>query len=213
MRPKRLQSASTLGTFALARSSSAGHASEFLHVLIKGVVEAREGASLHAVLGSGDTFDARAVVHSEAGEDFVAVEESLCYLLPREDILRLVRRNQGFAAFFYAALSQKLDALSASGDTRGMDSVLSTRIRNVRYGAAAFVKGSDTLEQAAHAMLEADTDAVFVDDKGSRTGVVTGLKLTRASIIQRLPLDTPVREIAQFEVVSIDADDLLVEPC
>ncbi|GJE44067.1 DUF294 nucleotidyltransferase-like domain-containing protein [Methylobacterium soli] len=188
---------------------SQGQPSEVLHVLIKGMVEAREGASLHAVLGPGDTFDARAVVHNEAGEDFVAAEETLCFLLPRDHILALVHRNQGFAAFFYAELSQKLDALFAPRDSRGMDSVLSTRIRNVRYGAAVFVKASDTLEQAAHAMLEADIDAVYVDDDG-RIGVVTGLKLTRASIIQRLPLDTPVREIAQFDVVAIDADDLLV---
>ena len=92
------------------------------------------------------------------------------------------------------------------------DSVLSTRIRNVRYGAAVFVKAGDTLEQAAHAMLEADIDAVYVDDNG-RIGVVTGLKLTRASIIQRLPLDTPVREITRFDVVAIDADDLWWTPC
>ncbi|MER2265368.1 cyclic nucleotide-binding domain-containing protein, partial [Methylobacterium oxalidis] len=189
---------------------SQGQSSKYLHVLFKGMVEVREGASLHAVLGPGDTFDARAVVHNEAGEDFVAAEETLCFLLPREHILTLVHQNQAFAAFFYAELSQKLDALSAPRDTRGMDSVLSTRIRDIRYGAAVFVNGGDTLEQAAHAMLDADIDAVYVEDDG-RVGVVTGLKLTRASIIRHLPVDTPVREIAQFEVVSIDADDLLVD--
>ncbi|MER2265365.1 cyclic nucleotide-binding domain-containing protein, partial [Methylobacterium oxalidis] len=189
---------------------SQGQSSKYLHVLIKGVVEVREGASLHAVLGPGDTFDARAVVHNEAGEDFVAAEETLCFLLPRDHILKLVHQNQAFAAFFYAELSQKLDALAAPRDTRGMDSVLSTRIRNVRYGAAVFVNGGDSLEQAAHAMLDADIDALYVNDD-DRVGVVTGLKLTRASVIQRLPLNTPVREIAQFEVVSIDADDLVVD--
>ncbi|WP_336491901.1 CBS domain-containing protein [Methylobacterium nigriterrae] len=91
-----------------------------------------------------------------------------------------------------------------------MDSVLGTRIRDARYSEAVFIDGSATLEAAAHAMLEADTDAVFVDERG-RIGVVTGLKLTRACMIRRLPPETPVREIAQFEVVSIEADQLLVD--
>ncbi|AWN43821.1 DUF294 nucleotidyltransferase-like domain-containing protein [Methylobacterium durans] len=187
-----------------------GQASDFLHVMIKGAVEARHGAALHDVFGAGDIFDARAVVHSEAGEDFVAAEETLCFLLPRSNILDLVHRNDGFAAFFYAELSRKLDALPTRCDPRGIDSVLSTRIRDARYSEAVFIRGCATLQAAAHAMLEADTDAVFVDD-GERTGVVTGLKLTRACMIRRLPAETPVREIAQFEVVSIDADQLLVD--
>jgi CBS domain-containing protein len=187
-----------------------GQASDCLHVIIKGAVEARHGAALHDVLGTGDIFDARAVVHSEASEDFIAAEETLCFLIPRTDVLDLVHRNDGFGAFFYAELSRKLDALSTSRDPRGMDSVLGTRIRDARYREAVFIDGSASLEAAAHVMLEADTDAVFVDECG-RIGVVTGLKLTRACMIRRLPLETPVREIAQFEVVSIEADQLLVD--
>ncbi|WP_336489914.1 DUF294 nucleotidyltransferase-like domain-containing protein [Methylobacterium nigriterrae] len=187
-----------------------GRPSEFLHVLIKGTVEARDGAALLAVLGPGDTFDARAVVHREAGEDFVAAAETLCFLLPGDEILSLVRRNQAFAAFFYAELSQKLDALAEPHERSGVDSVLSRRVRSARLGAGVFVEGSDTLESAAHAMLRADIDAVFVED-GGRVGVVTGLKLTRACVIQRRPPETPVREIARFDMVSIKADDLLVD--
>ncbi|WP_336491902.1 cyclic nucleotide-binding domain-containing protein [Methylobacterium nigriterrae] len=36
-----------------------GQASDFLHVVIKGAVEARHGAALHDLLGAGDIFDAR----------------------------------------------------------------------------------------------------------------------------------------------------------
>ena len=56
-----------------------GHASDLLHVVIKGAVEVRDGDTLLAVLGPKDSFDSRAVVHGAAGEDFVAVEETLCY--------------------------------------------------------------------------------------------------------------------------------------
>lgn len=186
-----------------------GAGSDVLHVLLKGGVEVRSAAALLAMLRAGDSFDARALVHGEAGEDFIAAEESLCQLLPRAEILALVKSNPAFGAFFYAELSQKLDALTPRG--AGLtDSVFATKVRDIRHGPCAMVDGSATLEDAAKRMLEADSDAIFVEDGGS-VGVVTGLKLTRACLIERLPADTPVREIARFEVVAVDADARVVD--
>lgn len=99
------------GAVILAR----GAASDHLHVLLKGSVEVRGEASVLALLDAGDSFDARALVHGEAGEDFVAVEETLCQLLPKAEVLALVRSNPAFGAFLYAELSQKLDALTPRG--------------------------------------------------------------------------------------------------
>lgn len=187
-----------------------GKTSHFLHVLLKGTIEVRNGDALLAILRAGDTFDARAVVHGEAGEDFLAAEEALCVLLPRDQIIALVHSNAAFGAFFYAEVSQKLDALSARprGDIAG--SVLSTRVRDCRHGPAVFVDGLATMEEAGRAMLEAGVDAAFVRD-GERIGIVTGLKLTRALIIDRRDLETHVREIARFDVVSIEAEDRLAD--
>ena len=86
-----------------------GQPAEALFVVIKGTIEGRDGDVLHAMLRAKDSFDSRAVVHGAAGEDFVAAEETLCYLLPQAVVLSLIRRNPGFAAFFYAEISRKLD--------------------------------------------------------------------------------------------------------
>ena len=64
-----------------------GSASEALHVVIKGSVEARDEGVLNAVLGPKDSFDSRALVHGAAGEDFTAAEETLCFLLPKPVVL------------------------------------------------------------------------------------------------------------------------------
>ena len=87
-----------------------GTAAELLHVIIKGSVEERDGETVEARLGPKDTFDARAVVHGTAGSFFVAAEETLCYLVPRPLVLDLVKRNPGFAAFFYSEISRKLES-------------------------------------------------------------------------------------------------------
>ena len=55
--------------------------SESLHVIIKGLVEERDGEELEAVLGPKESFDARALVHGAAGSSFVATSNSRSYIV------------------------------------------------------------------------------------------------------------------------------------
>jgi len=187
-----------------------GGPSDWLHVIIKGSVEVRDGNAIPTVLGPKDSFDSRALVHGGAGEDFVAIEETLCHLIPRRIVLDLIHRNPAFAAFFYADVSRKLDAFARQRKAEGMDSVLRTRVRDVRYRAAVFVDGSISIEQAGHCMRENDINALFVRD-GRRIGVVTGMNLSKAVVLFRRPLDTPVREASRFDVVSVGVNDFMFE--
>lgn len=209
---EELRAATDIGYFRPGETIVArGRPSDFLHVVIKGAVEARDGEALQGVLGPRDSFDSRALVHGAAGEDFVAAEETLCFLIPRATVLALIARNAAFAAFFYADVSRKLEAFSEARKAEGgMESVLRARVREAMHGRAVFIEGSATIEQAGQAMRDANTNAAFVRD-GERTGVVTGMNLAKAVVLQRLPLDTPVREITHFDVVAVDEDDFLFE--
>src|SRR5271166_4741173 len=109
-----------------------GASSEFLHVISIGSVAEHNGGVTEALLGSKDTFDTEAVVHGSASASFVAVEETLCYLLPRALILELVQKNQAFAAFFYSELSRRLDAFAENRNPSGLESVLRLKVREAR---------------------------------------------------------------------------------
>jgi len=146
-----------------------GHASDLLHIVIKGSVEVRDGSTVPTILGPKDSFDSRALVHGAAGEDFVAAEETLCHLIPRHIINGLIHRNAAFAAFFYADVSRKLDAFAHQRKAEGMDSVLRARVRDARCRAAVFIDGGATIEQAGHCMRDNDINALFVRD-GQRIG-------------------------------------------
>ena len=59
-------------------------------------------------------------------------------------------------------------------------------------------------------MRDRDINALFVRD-GQRLGVVTGMNLSKAVVLHRLPLDTPIREVCHFDVVAVDAEDFIFE--
>jgi len=185
-------------------------ASEQLHVIIKGAVEERDGDEIAARLGPKDSFDARAVVHGAVGSRFIAAEETLCYLVPRPTVLALIRGNSGFAAFFYSEISRKLDSYSRQPEVEGMESVLRARVRDARAHPAVFIDGTATIEAAGRLMRERDNNALFVRD-AERIGIVTGMNLSKAVVLDHRPLDTQVRVVSHFDVVAVEEDDFIFE--
>jgi CBS domain-containing protein len=194
------------GEVIVERNSS----SDQLHVIIKGSVEEHDEGEVAAILGPKESFDARAVVHGAAGSRFIAAEETLCYLLPKPTVLALIKRNPGFAAFFYSEISRKLDSYSRRQEPEAVDSVLRARVRDARLHPAVFVDGATSIEAAGHTMRERDTNALFVRD-GDRVGIVTGMNLSKAAVLDRRPLDAPVHTVCHFDVVCVQQDDFIFE--
>ena len=208
---EELRAALDIGYFRPGETILAkGEPSDHLHVIIKGSVEERDGDELDAVLGPKESFDARALVHGAAGDAFVAAEETLCYLAPKPLILDLIRRNDGFAAFFYSEISHKLASFARIREGEGVDSVLRARVREARLHPAVFIDGTASIAEAGATMRDRDTNALYVND-GGRCGVVTGMNLSKAVVLDRAPLDAPVREHCRFDIVDVDLNDFIFE--
>lgn len=189
----------------------AGHSAEVLYVVIKGAVEEHDAGDIEAVLGPKEVFDSRALVHGTAGSRFVAAEETLCYLIPKELTLDLIKRNAAFAAFFYSDISRKLDAMAKAEEADGVETVMRVRIGDANLRPGVFVEASETIERVAHTMRDRDANAVFVRAGEGRTGLVTGTDLWRSTILERKPLDTPIGQIARYNLISSSEDDFVFE--
>ncbi|HKA73203.1 MAG TPA: DUF294 nucleotidyltransferase-like domain-containing protein, partial [Xanthobacteraceae bacterium] len=88
------------------------------------------------------------------------------------------------------------------------ESVLRARVRDARYHPAVFIDGSATVAEAGRVMRDRDNNALFIRD-GDRIGVVTGMNLSKAVVLNGLGLDTAVREVGHFDIVAIDDDDFV----
>jgi CBS domain-containing protein len=179
-----------------------------LYVVIKGTIEERDGNDLLALLGPKDSFDSRALVHGRSGRAFVAREETLCYAAPRATILNLIQSNPRFASFFYRDISRKLDDFVRDEEEQRYGSLMRSRISELFLHPAAFIDAGDTIEAAGHMMHEIDSNALFVRD-GDRIGIITGMNLSKAVVLRRQSIQTPVRELAHFDVVTVRSDDFV----
>ena len=179
-----------------------------LYVVIKGMIEERDGSDLLALLGPKDSFDSRALVHGKSGHAFLAREETLCYAAPKAAIVDLIQTNPRFASFFYRDISQKLDQFVRDEEEQRYGSLMRSRISELFLHPAAFIDAGDTIEAAGHLMQEIDSNALFVRD-GERIGIITGMNLSKAVVLRRQSIQTPLREFAHFDVVTVRPDDFV----
>jgi CBS domain-containing protein len=185
-----------------------GVSTEALFIVIKGVVEERAADELIALLGPKDSFDSHALVQGKSGHAFVAREETLCYLLPRQVALDLVLANPRFASFFYLDLSRKLDAIARDEEDSRVGTLMRARISDMNLSPASFIDADDSIETAGHRMNEINTNALFVRD-GERVGIITGMNLSKAVVLKRMPIQAAVRSITHFDVISLRPDDFI----
>ena len=187
---------------------AAGRPAESLFIVIKGAVEERDGDELLAMLGPRDSFDTRAIIEGVAAHSFVAHEETIAYLAPKDLTIKFIHDNPRFGAFFYLDISRKLEAIALSDEEARSGSLMRTRIGDLFLHPAAFIDATDTIEFAGHKMREVDSNTLFVRD-GEKVGLVTGMNLSKAVVLKRMPIDAPIGPIAHYDIVALDEDDFV----
>ena len=183
-------------------------APESLFIVIKGSVEERDHNEVVGLRGPGNSFDSRALVQGGGSNAFVAREETLCNLLPRDVTLHLINQNPRFASFFYLDISRKLDAISREEDLARFAPLMDARVADLSLRHATFIDATDSIQRAGARMREMNSHALFVRD-GELTGIVTRGDLFNATIVSRQPIDGPVGPLARHPIIGVAPDDLV----
>jgi CBS domain-containing protein len=183
-------------------------APDSLFIIIKGLVEERDGDDLVALRGPGDAFDSRALVQGGGSNAFVAREETLCNVLPRDVTLRLISQNPRFASFFYLDIARKLGAATREEEAARFAPLLAARVRDLFFHPAVFMEANQTIADAGARMKAANCDALFVRE-GEEAGIVTQTDLLNAAVIDRRSIESPIGPFARRPIISVAPDDLV----
>lgn len=183
-----------------------GAAPSHLWVNIKGHVSEYEGEDIVASYGVDDVWDGRALVAGRASHRFVAREELLAYQVPRETVMALIAENATFSALLFSDLGQKLRALSRRSEQHELSSLTHARVDEAYLRPAHVVRGELDVLSVVRLMQEHDVRTVLVRDEStgpSRLGIFTTSAVQRAVLDGRPLAEMPVRDWAQFSLVTI----------
>ncbi len=183
-------------------------APDSLFIVIKGCVEERDHDGVVALRGPNDAFDSRALVQGGGSNAFVAREETLLNLLPREVTLRLIKQNPRFASFFYLDISRKLDAISREEEAARFAPLMNARISDLTVRRAEFIEATDSIQHAGARMCETNSYALFVRES-ERIGILTRSDLVNTVILGRRPVENPVGPLAHSPVICVAPEDFV----
>lgn len=179
-----------------------------LFIVQKGLVQERHHGEVLGAYGPGDSFDLRALFGRGQNHSFVAVEDTVCHLVPRPVLVELARANPAFGDVVYEDFAERLRALANERSNREMAALTMARVRQAYLHPPVYVEAAATLRDAALAMKTHQTSSVLVRD-GARIGVLTGTDLRDRVVLDGLPVTTVVGPLARYELIALDRDELL----
>ena len=183
-----------------------------LFIVIKGLVHQYEGGELINTYGVDDCFDGRGLVAEKVTSRFVAAEEVVAYQLAKKAVGSLIASNATFGAMLFADLSKKLSAIAQGKSRHELQSLTMARVDEAFVRPAHFVDADTDIVSVVRLFQAERTTTVLVRDRASeppRLGIFTHTGLQRA-ILSGTPLaDLPVRELANFSLVTVRPSDQL----
>lgn len=199
-----------------------GTASTYLHILIKGAVEEQsaEHKEIYAHYANDDLFDVRALFEGRSRHNYIALEDTLSYLLPKQVFLDLYNQNGQFAAYFDNNLSKRQALLDAAQQQQNLAEFILTKVDHDIYHPAMILSHDLPLDDVTQILKDNALDAALItlaaDDPRLANnanqmpyGIITRTNMLHAVMLDRRPLNTPVGEVATFPVMHVDEDDFL----
>ncbi|WP_428773257.1 DUF294 nucleotidyltransferase-like domain-containing protein [Vibrio sp.] len=196
--------------------------SSHLHILIKGTVEERskDGQEIFAHYANDDLFDVRSLFEGQPRHQYVALEDTLSYLLPKELFLELYNENGQFAAYFDNNLAKRQELIETAKQQQNLAEFILTTVDDSIFHPPMILSPEQPLNQVTRQLKESGVDSALVllteDDPRRQEnpaahpyGIVTRTNMLHAVMLDQLPPDTPVGKIATFPVYHVDVGDFL----
>lgn len=190
----------------------AGAAPTHLWVNIKGHVGQYEGSELVATYGPGDVWDGRALVAGRSSHRFVATDEVIAHLVPRELVKSLIAENATFGALLFSELGDKLSAVAGRGSVHEMQSLTLSPVKQAFVRPVSVIDAQADVLQAVRQLRANDARALLVRDERCsppQLGMFTHTAVQHAVLDGRPLTDMCVREFSRFPLITVRPDDTM----
>ncbi|MCP5419620.1 MAG: cyclic nucleotide-binding/CBS domain-containing protein [Gammaproteobacteria bacterium] len=181
----------------------------YLYIVYQGEVEELDLEGTVARHASGDSFDARALIEGRSQHTFVARGECRCYRLPAQPFLAMIRVNPTLGDYYYEDISHKLDTLVTVQQQREAASLMMSRISDAVLRPPVYVDPDTSAREAVELMKTRRTSALLLKRHGD-IGIFTSRDVREKLVLARQPETTPVGGLANFQLITLEPDDFLL---
>jgi CBS domain-containing protein len=202
-----------------------GPPSDALRIIKKGgvkivLVSDEGGEAVIDYRGEGDTFGFLSMVGKDrVRTNVVAIDDTICYLLGQEMVLKLLDSNLSFTEFFLQShITRYLDKTYREMQDKSMfyggsDRLLfTTQVGDMAVKNVVTTQEDTTIREAAQIMSEQSISSIVISDrKGLPTGMVTDRDLREKVVARGRSVEDPIKSIMSSSLIRVDARDYCFE--
>jgi len=178
-------------------------------VIIKGIVEARDGEELIDIYHNDDVFAGIELIENQTSKyQYTVSEELICYEISKEVFLELCEQNNEFKNYFFSSIVERIDMLKERKESAKMADMMLTRVDNTILHAACIVDHSMPIIDAISKMEKDNAVALIVKNE-SGYGIVTDANLRKYILHNEQNKLTIISQIQTYPIVSIPEGELL----
>jgi CBS domain-containing protein len=187
----------------------------YLYVVRSGIIDLLDDDdNLVEKLDEGDVYTtACQLVDIGKASHGIAVEDTLLYQLPCEQLNDLRRTDKEFDRHFSESLRERLKmAVSTVKEVseNGM-AYMTIEVGDLLTKPAVTVDADSTIQQAAQAMTEKNASSVILTEHGKLVGMITDRDLRRRCVAEGTPTGEPAHTIMASNLETIDLNALVIQ--
>ncbi|WP_353683727.1 DUF294 nucleotidyltransferase-like domain-containing protein [Thermodesulfovibrio sp. 3907-1M] len=201
-----------------------GSPSEFLYIIKKGGIKVYRKVDTEEVTidfrSEGDSFGFVSLISGDKSRaNVVAIDDTICYLIPKDVILNLMNRYPEVRDFYLKSFmniyidKKYAEETSKKTLTATVDKILfTTTVEEIASKNVISVPEHTPLREAARIMCENGISSlVIMNSEGIPVGIITDKDLRRKVVAAARDVNEPVKNIMSFPIISVDAKDYCFE--
>ena len=192
-----------------------------LHVVQRGLIASHSLDPRHDLdptVGPGECFPVGALsAGGAATKRYVAVQDTFCYCLARDDFLELRRQSPEFERFCTQAVTETLkqSMLQMQGEysqRAALQQTLTQPLANLLRRAPVTCQTTATVAAALAAMREAKVRTIVViNAEGAPAGIFTLIDLLERVVLPERPLTTPMAKVMSTPLATLPSSATAAE--
>jgi CBS domain-containing protein len=182
---------------------------EFLYFIIKGVVQEKNEEEVISVYAQNEFFNPLILIRNEIKHTYVTVQETICYMLPKDIFLKYMYQNEEVESYFFSTISEKLNNSIQDEKSKELLSFAIAKVEDAYLQKPVYVNEAETIHNTVTRLIDSKVQSMLVERDDGKIGIVTDSDFVKKAIYNRIDLDSPISTIATYGLESINATDFL----
>jgi CBS domain-containing protein len=201
-----------------------GSPSEFLYIIKKGGIKVYRKVNGEEITidfrSEGDSFGFVSLISGDKSRaNVVAIDDTICYLIPRETMLSLMNKYPEVRDFYLKSfmniyLDKKYSEETSKKTLIGsVDKILfTTTVEEIASKNVISIPEYTPIKESARIMCENGISSlVIMNNEGIPVGIITDKDLRKKVVAAARDVNEPVKNIMSFPIIKVDAKDYCFE--